>query len=351
MGDDCGWLWLPQPAWFPAYVGSVTAAAVCAGICWLWLEWRPIYAGRMLVVPNREVDIYDRLWCVYEIYVAMSLRVDVELASTLAFGGKAASRHATCSSVRDMQRIRAEIEAGPHSYEQIDVAVSRTMRGAERDATLVFLPCIFLFVLHNAAAAGSDPAFVYDGTWMKAGVFLLNAAISIICVGCTFAVFRCAQGVPSFWSVLACAVPELALGGLFIGLEAAHALSGGKGLGCLGSIGSGAISTAALTLVFTVGGKCCGRWLKVNGRVPVTTLCCLAVFAGVTCRDAAGHGTEVRQPRGEPTQEWYPLLYDNAVSVFFNNWVPAFTCWSAILRWGVHIGGKRRARAAATEEV
>mmetsp|Transcript_10976 Transcript_10976/g.31259 ORF Transcript_10976/g.31259 Transcript_10976/m.31259 type:complete len:343 (-) Transcript_10976:101-1129(-) len=90
------------------------------------MAWRraTLYQGRMLVVPNRECDIYQRLWCVYEMFVASQLGVPVRVAKTLASAGGSGSAGAKCSQAEDSERIRREIFSSGHSFRDIDEAVS-----------------------------------------------------------------------------------------------------------------------------------------------------------------------------------------------------------------------------------
>eukprot|EP00443_Scrippsiella_acuminata_P069874 CAMPEP_0115441108 /NCGR_PEP_ID=MMETSP0271-20121206/36653_1 /TAXON_ID=71861 /ORGANISM="Scrippsiella trochoidea, Strain CCMP3099" /LENGTH=724 /DNA_ID=CAMNT_0002866883 /DNA_START=117 /DNA_END=2292 /DNA_ORIENTATION=- len=127
-----------------SFFGSLACAAgalIAQGLLW---AVRP-YRGRMLVVPNRQCDIYTRLWCVYEIFVAKSLAVPVVLAHTLARAGACSSRDAICGSYEDTERIRGEIEAyygvelsgqAGRGYSFVDDAITRTTRSSRRTLLL-----------------------------------------------------------------------------------------------------------------------------------------------------------------------------------------------------------------------
>jgi len=82
-----------------------------------WLA-RP--QGRMLVVTCEECDLFSRLWCVWEAYTALSLRVPVTFAGRgQVFGTDApSSRFARCGDPRksmneDERKIRKAIESLP----------------------------------------------------------------------------------------------------------------------------------------------------------------------------------------------------------------------------------------------
>jgi len=126
------------------------ACAVAAVVLRLLLL--PVYNGRMLVVPNRNDDIYTRLWCVYEVFVATAKGVPVHLARTLASMGSSSSREAKCWIQDDMDRIRGDIQSqhGEVGFDLIDKAVERTRRGAFISTALTMMkvgvPLVFLNV-------------------------------------------------------------------------------------------------------------------------------------------------------------------------------------------------------------
>lgn len=108
------WIWEYKPM-DPAYMWWQYAALVSLLLAIILSftkpRWMGAFRGRMVAVPNRQCDIYNRLWCVYEIYVATKLGVPVEMARTLAPAGKCRASDAMCSSIEDTDRIRREIEA------------------------------------------------------------------------------------------------------------------------------------------------------------------------------------------------------------------------------------------------
>lgn len=74
------------------------------------LRWSGhIFKGRMVAVPNHNCEMYTRLWCVFEMFVAQSLLVPVKLANTLASAGEVNSAHAQCSQKEDAMKIHAQI--------------------------------------------------------------------------------------------------------------------------------------------------------------------------------------------------------------------------------------------------
>lgn len=90
--------------WFFAGAAGVIAMM-------LFVMQHRVYKGRMIAVPNYQDNLYQRLWCVYEIFMASQLKVYVGLAHTLAPAGKCTARTARCSNDEDEARIRRAIEA------------------------------------------------------------------------------------------------------------------------------------------------------------------------------------------------------------------------------------------------
>eukprot|EP00928_Gymnodinium_smaydae_P048725 TRINITY_DN3261_c0_g6_i1.p1 TRINITY_DN3261_c0_g6~~TRINITY_DN3261_c0_g6_i1.p1 ORF type:complete len:523 (-),score=74.32 TRINITY_DN3261_c0_g6_i1:225-1745(-) len=100
------------------------------------------YRGGMVAVPNHNVEMYTRLWCVYEMFVAEAFTIPVRLARTLASVGPAASKEAKCSSQADRARINGQIEergveahGDPNEgYKMVDRAIARISRTTLREA-------------------------------------------------------------------------------------------------------------------------------------------------------------------------------------------------------------------------
>mmetsp|Transcript_79567 Transcript_79567/g.257746 ORF Transcript_79567/g.257746 Transcript_79567/m.257746 type:complete len:631 (+) Transcript_79567:1459-3351(+) len=109
-------------------LGACVAMALAASACWVANRWLPFYRGRMVAVPNTEDDLYSRLWCVYEMFVAMERGVPVQLARTMASAGQGSCREAKCSSPVDEVQIREEIQQACGGYITVDRAVSRMLR-------------------------------------------------------------------------------------------------------------------------------------------------------------------------------------------------------------------------------
>mmetsp|Transcript_86939 Transcript_86939/g.243659 ORF Transcript_86939/g.243659 Transcript_86939/m.243659 type:complete len:472 (-) Transcript_86939:120-1535(-) len=70
-------------------------------------------AKRMLVVQTREAPVYDRLWCVLELYQAIQTNVEVRLLGmwTWAASRNISPRDALCYDQGDADKIRSAIES------------------------------------------------------------------------------------------------------------------------------------------------------------------------------------------------------------------------------------------------
>jgi len=151
----------PTPTLMPGWMHVAFVGALIFGIAsiiaWaaLWLS-PPIYHGRMVAVPNREDDLYTRLWCVYEIFIAKCKGVPVQLAYTMASAGTCSSSAAKCSSTADMERIRSEIQGegrGDKGFDMIDQAVLVTTHATRRSiACIIALDLLLSMSLLGAFA-------------------------------------------------------------------------------------------------------------------------------------------------------------------------------------------------------
>lgn len=160
------------------------------------------YGGDMLVVPNREDDLYGRLWCVYEVFVAHTLGIPIRLAKTLASAGQSTSKTASCTSEADEKRIRCEIEktyGKKHGYNRVDLSIAITSRGCALHALFslvrLLLPVTFVSVgIFSFAKQAPNERKSHD--------FALCCGNSLgmaFVIACAFHVFSRAQGRPT-WS-------------------------------------------------------------------------------------------------------------------------------------------------------
>ncbi|CAE7255961.1 mcfS [Symbiodinium pilosum] len=150
---------------FPAVWGMVFMAIMLELVLRFVSPW--VYSGRMVAVPNYQDNLYQRLWCVYEIFMASQLKVYVSLAHTLAPAGKVHARNAGCSNADDEARIRKEIEsfgarvsrskshlfersldpkqkAAEEGYRRVDASITWTTTRAKREWLLVMLRIMLL---------------------------------------------------------------------------------------------------------------------------------------------------------------------------------------------------------------
>lgn len=132
------WRWQDMGPNFYLFLPLSITFGIVAAVTRMLMRSKAVYRGRMVVVPNRQGDLYARLWCVYEIFVAMTLGVRVLYAPTLASAGRVRTKAAKCSSEKDAERIRSEIN-DKHSFEKVDRAVFVTTRAARWHAGRVLL--------------------------------------------------------------------------------------------------------------------------------------------------------------------------------------------------------------------
>eukprot|EP00931_Biecheleriopsis_adriatica_P056805 TRINITY_DN33687_c0_g1_i1.p1 TRINITY_DN33687_c0_g1~~TRINITY_DN33687_c0_g1_i1.p1 ORF type:complete len:626 (+),score=86.84 TRINITY_DN33687_c0_g1_i1:43-1878(+) len=106
------WRWeiRPMPERFGhcLYVSAAAFFLMCLSL--LWYTWFPRYQGRMVAVPNHQLDLYSRLWCVHEAYTAASVGVPMEMAKTFAVAGTCKVASAKCSNMMDEERIREDMK-------------------------------------------------------------------------------------------------------------------------------------------------------------------------------------------------------------------------------------------------
>lgn len=164
----------------------------------------------MMVVPNRQEDLYTRLWCVYEIFVARSLGVPVTLGGSLASAGTGSSAEARCSNNADKQRIRHDIETKygeKEGYNVIDMAIARTGFSSNLTFARVLVQAVLptsgavTAVVHLSKFSDDDGD---DDKSKLLGIIMSTMGISLA-VGSAFHTCKNAQGRPSWDAVLAVA--------------------------------------------------------------------------------------------------------------------------------------------------
>lgn len=143
------WLWVEQSAG-NSFLVLVGLTLLIVAVLLVFMSSK-IYPGRMIVVPNRECDLYTRLWCVYEIFAAKHLGVHVELANSLAAcGGTCKSQEANCSNKDDARRLRQEIEEGL-GYDAVNQAIAvvsrRNKMYAAQKMVFYILPYILILTI------------------------------------------------------------------------------------------------------------------------------------------------------------------------------------------------------------
>eukprot|EP00439_Symbiodinium_sp_Y106_P033460 s3646_g4.t1 len=255
-----------------------------------------VYSGRMVAVPNYQDNLYQRLWCVYEIFMASQLNVYVSLAHTLAPAGKVHARNAGCSNADDEARIRREIEsfgarvharsksklferhgtdseeaAAEEGYRRVDASITWTTTRAKREWLLVILRIILL------------------GTALQGSVTVLSLSLGLkkryFALGYIFAFFLY---MALMWSIL-------------------------RRSGCIER-----------------------RHLLLLGMLPFLTGVMLVVMADLVAPDFENHSMDVVAAMGfvfvmfGVSSLFLPLT---RIRKFRKNWRPAFLCMVGALTW------------------
>mmetsp|Transcript_38653 Transcript_38653/g.111629 ORF Transcript_38653/g.111629 Transcript_38653/m.111629 type:complete len:807 (-) Transcript_38653:53-2473(-) len=276
------------------------------------------YRGRMVVVPNTETDIYSRLWCVYEIFVATRLRIPVEVAHTLAPAGQCSSEFATCGSPQDMQRIHGEIAEAGLTYAEIDRTVSCTV--SRWRAGRVALVYGFPVVAFSWPLVG-----LRNYTSMRRRVLVVTVEISatFLIVLVQYWLIKRSHGKPSAVELLAAASVCLCAGLPLVLAPGMPILGVGLWMSLVGVI----------ILVIAV---CCGcfmRWLDrwCSPNVGVSILA--AIFYLITFINGR-HSSHA-------FYDCYPAVVFSFVLVGAML-APVYVLWSARRRWGLRVRCGRR---------
>jgi len=201
------------------------------------IQREDIYQGRMIVVPNSEIDIYSRLWCVYEIFVARTICIPLEIAGTLAHAGEASSREARCGSAEDTRRIMSEIE-NMVSFEKLDRTVYITTAGAWLQTAKWSLIMSFVIAVIDVATcqcSRSQNLSFFDSvmfheialqTDRNLFVFAVTVFVSkLISFFAMFSLFSTWEGKPTKQAVFKRAIVMICIAMIFIALGIAALMS------------------------------------------------------------------------------------------------------------------------------
>lgn len=185
------WVWVDLGPTFRIFPAAALCCLACAVASAVGLRCARPYVGRMLVVPNRECDIYERLWCVYEIFTAARLGVDVSAARTLAAAGASQAASARCSCESDELRIRSEIRDEGHSFAQIDRAVSLMLMRRFWSIVRVCLisACLLSMCMMETLVSSGFP--LKRRNWAVVSTLLASGSV----VGIVYSACRWNQGV------------------------------------------------------------------------------------------------------------------------------------------------------------
>jgi len=101
----------------------------------------------MIVVPTRNQDIYQRLWCVFEIFAAAQQGLYVTVAPTLAPAGHVEIENAGCSKLSDRQKIQHEIDAVPQGHAMVSKAIHKITQRARVPVLIHLVQCACLLTI------------------------------------------------------------------------------------------------------------------------------------------------------------------------------------------------------------
>lgn len=161
------------------------------------------YRGFLLVVPNYECDLYGRLWCVYEIYIADLLGVPCLLARTLASAGHVRCESATCSLPADQERIAQEVKSHG-GFALVDAAIRRIMRHSRHRFLRSMLQNVLPYLTMSIAVPGGDwaPTTQLFGTILCTGIDSMLLASVVLHLG-TYGLVKRQRGKVTYRSGLA----------------------------------------------------------------------------------------------------------------------------------------------------
>jgi len=346
------WVWQALP-WWPVWTVLPTCLII-AGICLGWFLARRAYAGRMVVALNREVDIYSRLWCVYEIFVAKQLGIPVEVARTLAAAGKASCRLATCSSQSDTERIQREIE-GATTYEAIDAAVYITAHKALWKVALcsfVVGSAIAVFDIAFGLSLPLDPprgsllqlaphrAILFQSvfaSWIFASLVVVAKCSAYFAM---LSVFSDAQGAPSFREVRQRGGVMTTTGSALFLVAAALIWRGLSGPTVSG-VGLAAFIWMGYGLGFWFYGWVLLHYSKFfrSVRALCVIVCCssavflAALLAHLYCSGLLHQSWDALEMRAR----LYRLVLNVAAGSFGSFFLPTYIFWHAAYWWGIQV--------------
>lgn len=292
----------------------------------------PIYPGRLLIVPNRNSDIYERLWCVYELYHARQSGLHIEMAPTWARAGRTKATDAVCSAESDAQRIRLEIEASSGGFLAVDASVRQalnttvrhTLGMASKYFVLLVIPNTGLLLTLDDPQLSSDTIqvlFVYLG-WLLFlyGLARKSCGVFSSSIGWTTAV----AGICLSFAIVQLRVSHRSQRCLLNDkTEWAVSFSFLKGLGQL------TCEVYAAALVYL--GACCRpTLLGYNSRWRIPIVCALFVLVFFL--------NQYYQHWLWPSVENYPRIaqYDDFTTAAGVT-TPVYMIWTESVNWGIKV--------------
>mmetsp|Transcript_136717 Transcript_136717/g.381009 ORF Transcript_136717/g.381009 Transcript_136717/m.381009 type:complete len:683 (+) Transcript_136717:55-2103(+) len=318
------------------------AFASCMALAFFTLRRTHVRPGCLVAVPNRQDDLYTRLWCVYEVFVATTLGVPVTLANTFAFAGTCSCQKASCSSETDKANIRAEIEEwgrqkygnGSLAYDAVDRKIARVTRHGHWTTFFVMMRAMTPLALLCMMTTQLEMEQNASGVLMLANMAGTKLGWAFLVLVVFFAV-QGAQGHPSSVRLGLAVAMLLFVCGLYSLTEectltdAAHhpGLMFMKKFGFAPLIGCQYISAYLICSV-------CGTYLRFS-TAATRSLKCVAMIlltANHMWRDIRGTGVPVIMDC-----DLLPWVIFVLIRLSYYCGILIFGSWAAA-RWGVSIG-------------
>lgn len=329
-----------------AYRPIVMAASIVLAImplAWLFMRSKHSRQGHLVAVPNRQDDLYMRLWCVYEIFVATMLGVPVTLANTFAFAGTCTCQKATCSSATDIAHIRTEIEEwgvknfgdGPRAFDVVDRKIRQVTRAGHYTTFFVMLRAMMpLAILCMIATQLEMKATdTVSGAMVAANVLGTKLGWVFLVMVVFFAVQR-AQGEPSSMRLASSVIVLLSVSAMYALCSKAASIdphhSPGvmflKKFGYAPYIGSQYMCAYILCHLLL-------KWTQCNRRAKTCLKWCVMLFITTfhVAMELRGAGIPVSF-----YDDGYPWIMFMLSRLGYYLGILIFGFW-AFTRWGVHI--------------
>jgi len=344
----------------PLALFCLLAAVVCNHV----LRGRHVRT-RLLVVPGHAVPVYDRLFCVHEIMLAIQLRVPVVFAATLALAGSIHSRLAATSHGEDRDRLRDAMfsyaTGVKQSYSQVDWVLYRVLWLHRLAVAFRMLNWMMLVALLQWADRRASSGGSFGERWPAlagVGVGILVDSIAMYCTA------RDTWRGRGWWFVCAQVYALLLLGTsasmstLLIHLNRVRPrrdvdrwqfVSEMLTEDCFGFADDG--GSCSVTMMFWSGmiqtmfiGGCILTMLSLGAMLCPVRIRCLSLFGlfvlMLVPAAVAAMPSAYSEPLPTATDFQFPVTFYYLTKLLAWALVPCLTMWAAISRWGLTSAGR-----------